>query len=333
LLSLVDLQITDSDQPTINLEVVNTDSKYRLVFSNPKSGETKTILECTDEFATCYQSVLHGTLIDESIYIAQQHQQKFYDGNLITEIFHLNTVSLETTLIDQFEGSIFNFLPFPDSYKGLLSLFDPPRRGELLIYDLETLQRETIIQGKGQFYWVGTTPDPGVFWYRITDYCETELVTRDGIKVAQIKNSDGIAGWVDFDTFLIFTASNNPPVCTRTGIALANRTGLTVNWITTARTNWAMMSPVGAKVFYTSNCNSNGCTKLMVANTDDRESFLLMESPERLGNPPDTALSPDGTKLIFTWGKQIWMINADGTDPQVLLETDIMWRVISWTDA
>ncbi len=70
----------------------------------------------------------------------------------------------------------------------------------------------------------------------------------------------------------------------------------------------------------------------MVANPDDSESFLLMESPERLANPPDTALSPDGTKLIITWGTQIWMINADGIDPQVLLETDIMWRVIRWTD-
>jgi len=332
LLSLEDLQITDSDQPTINLEVIKPDSKYRLVLSNPKSGETKPILECTDEFAACYQRILSGTLKDELIYVAQQYQQKLYDGILITDIFHLNTVSLQATLIDQFEGSIFTFLPFPDSNKGLVSITGFPHLSAMIIYDLETLQRETIIQDQGKFYRVGTTPDPGVFWYRIADYCETELVTRDGFRVAQFNNSDGIAGWVDFDTFLLFTASNNPPVCTRTGIALANRTGLTGNWITIARTNWAMMSPVGANVFYTSNCNSNGCTKLMVSNPDDSESFLLIESPERLGRPPDTALSPDGTKLIITWGRQIWMINADGTDPQVLLETGIIWRVIRWTD-
>ncbi|MBE9525193.1 MAG: hypothetical protein IMY76_08835 [Chloroflexi bacterium] len=332
-LSLEDLIIRDSNQPTINLEILNTDYQYRLVYSNPESGETKTILECTDEFFVCYQKVLLGTLTDASIYIAQQYQQILYDGNLITDIFRLDTASLEATLIDQFKGSIFSFIPFPDSFKGLLSINGSPRRGEMIIYDLETLERKTVIQGKGQFYRVGTTPDSGVFWYRTTDNCQTELVSKDGFKIAQIMNSDGIGDWIDFDTILLFSATNNPPVCTRSGIALANRNGLTGNWITISRSNWALTSPVGGKVFYTSDCNSNGCTKFMLANPENSESFLLMESSERIVDPPGTALSPDGTKLIISWGKLIWMMNADGTDPQVLLETEIMWRVLSWMDA
>ena len=71
----------------------------------------------------------------------------------------------------------------------------------------------------------------------------------------------------------------------------------------------------------------------MAANPDNSESFLLVESPERIGGSPGIALSPDGTKLIITWGKQIWMMNTDFTDAQVLLETEIMWRVLSWMDA
>ena len=333
LLSLADLRITDSMLPAIKKEVVDTEAyKNRLVLFNPLSGETKPLLECSDEFAICSQRVLLGTLENEWVYIAQEYQQQLYDGNVITDIFRLNTISLQITLLDHFEGSINAFLPFPDTTKGLVSFYGYPRRGELIIYDLETLERQTIIEKKGQIYRVGTTPDSGVFWYRIADFCETELVSEDGFRVTQLKNSDGIADWVNFDTFLLFTSVNNPPVCSHNGINLANRTGITVNWITTAPSNWAMKSPSGGKIFYTSNCNSNGCTQVILTNPDDGTSSLIMENSQRFTETPSTTLSPDGSKLIISWGNKILMINADGTDPQVLLETEKMWQIINWMD-
>jgi len=90
----------------------------------------------------------------------------------------LFTKSLEVTPVDQFDGRIVGFHPFEGSSQGLISLLTDGFRGELLIYDLETSERQTIISRMGQFYRFGTTPDENVFYYRITDYCETELVTR-----------------------------------------------------------------------------------------------------------------------------------------------------------
>jgi hypothetical protein len=331
-LSIAELSLQDSTRPYLKVSVVNPDTyKYRMVLYDPTSGESTTILECSDEYTSCYQRVFSGSLEQDWLFLAQEYQRKLYDGHSMTDIYRLNTTSLETTLIDHFEGRTSSFRPLLESSKGLLSITDDQFHGELILYDLEKLERVSILKRRGSFFLFGPTPDPRVFWYRIADYCETELVSDEGKRVAQLKNSDGILNWIDDEVFLLFTASNNPPFCTGSGIALANIHGLTGQWITTTRADWAMMSPNGEKIFFSSNCNNQGCIKLMMADRDGSNSKLLLESPERFNSYGQMGVfSPDGTKMLFSAGKQLWMTNTDGSNPQVTLETDKEWRIVGW---
>jgi len=267
-------------KPYFKITSVHKDpNQSRLELYNPVSGETKTLLECPVETYSCTHN-LFGSLDDKWMILAQNNHKAKFDGQGVTVLYRLDNASQQVTLVDQFEGDIFGFRPLGGSSQGLISLLKDGFRGELLIYDLDSSEQQPIISRMGQFYRFGTTPDKDVFYYRIADYCETELVTREGNRIPAIQNSDGILGWIDDETFLVFTASNNPPVCTRTGIAQANRYGLTGEWITDQPVQWGILSPDGGKVFFTSGCNSLGCTRLMVANPDGSQPRLILETDE-----------------------------------------------------
>lgn len=332
--SLDSLQLHPLSQPFIQITQTHSEPyKTRVELIDPGSGQAMTILECPVDLYSCNHRILSGSLEEDWVFLSQNDHRAPYDGFGSTEVYRMNTDSLEVTLLDQFDGDIVGFIPFEGSSQGLMSLLWDGFRGGLFIYDLETLDRQTIISRMGEFYRFGTTPDENVFYYRITDYCETELVTREGNRVPAIKNSDGILGWIDEETFLVFTTSNNPPFCTRTGIAWANRYGITGKWVTTRPAEWAILSPDGRKVFFTSDCNSQGCTRLMVANSDGSQPELILESPEQIFQYDISgAFSPDGSQLLITAGKQIWIVRSDGSQPRLILETDDAWQVMEWPE-
>ena len=331
-LSLTDGQLVQSTEPYLRLEWANLDSKkFRMVLYNPSTGETTPVLGCPDDISSCYQSLISGSLQDDQLYLAQDFQRALYDGNRATDLYRLDTRSLELTLLDHFTGDLRYFYPFSTGSQGLIGLLGNAFHGELLLYDLETLQRSTLVARRGQFLSYGANPDQQIIWYRISDYCETELLATDGKRIAQIKDSDGIIGWIDDGNFLVFTASNNPPICSRTGIAVANRYGLTGQWITSSPSNWAMLSPDAEKVFYSSDCNNKGCNKLVVANQDGSDPHTITESSQRkVGYPGTSVRSPDGTKLVFIVGTQIWLVDSDGSDPQILFESSQDWHITGW---
>jgi len=331
-LSLTDGQLVQYKEPYLKLEVVNLDSfKFRMVLSNPSTGEATTVLQCPDDIASCYQTLISGSLQDDQLYLAQAYQRALYDGNRATDLYRLETRSLELNLLDHFAGDLRYFFPFSTGSQGLMGLLGNTFHGELLLYNLNTLKRSTLIARRGQFLSYGANLDEQIIWYRIADYCETELLATDGKRIAQIKNSDGIIGWIDDENFLLFTASNNPPICSRTGIAAANRYGLTGQWITSSPTNWAMLSPDAERIFYSSGCNNLGCNKLEVANLDGSDPHTIIESSQRMtGYPGTSLLSPDRTKLVFIVGMQIWLVDSDGSDPQILLESNQDWRITGW---
>jgi hypothetical protein len=333
-LSLSDGLLVRSNQPYLRLEVVKVDPfKFRMVLHNPSTGATTAVLHCPDDMYSCHQSLISGSLQDDHLYLAQAYQRRLYDGNKQTDLYRLNTSSLELTLVDQFAGSIWTFHPLSKGLQGLMGFEGNAFQGELLLYDLETLQRSTLVARRGQFLLYGAHPDEQTIWYRITDYCETELVAAGGQRIAQIKDSDGIIGWIDDENFLIFTASNNPPICTHTGIALANRYGLTGQWITTSLSYWAELFPEHGKLFFTSECNNKGCMQLMSADLDGSNPQLVLESPQRFfGDLKNGLVSTDGTFMLFSTGKQVWMINLDGSPPQILLNSDREWHLVGWLD-
>lgn len=332
--SITDRQVRGLEQPYLMQEVVNPDTyKNRLVLHDPVSGSNHTILECSDEYESCSQSILTGSLQDAPLYLTQNYQRKLYDGQQTVDLYRLDTSSLENTLVDQFEGVSLAFILASQGTGGLLAIDGNTFQGELALYDLATQERRTILLRMGSFFRLGITPDPSVFWYRIADYCETELVAADSSRVSHLPNSDGILGWLDEETFLLFAAGNNPPFCTRTGIALANRYGLTGQWVTTSRADWAALSPDGNKVFFTGNCNSRGCTQLSVVNSDGSEARLLLEAPERFTSYEDAGhFSPDGRLLAFNAGKQVWLVDAGGRDPQLVYESETDWRRVHWME-
>lgn len=187
--------ITDQDTQNSRLDLID-----------PVSREIHTILDCPAKTVNCRQQILSGSLQEDGLLIAQNIHQRKFDGFGLTELYRLDTETLEAKLIDQFDGDIVGFKPIEGSSEGLMSLLKEGFRGELLIYNPDTLERHTLISRMGQFFPFGITPDQDLFYYRIADYCETELITRDGSRIPAIQNSDGILGWIDEATFLVFTA-------------------------------------------------------------------------------------------------------------------------------
>jgi hypothetical protein len=330
-LSLVARQLTSSNQPFLQWFTEPDTYRHQLDVVDPASGTTITILDCPPENFYCNPMVLTGSLQSDELIIAQHYQRQRYDGNQLIDIYRVNTTSYEAERVDSFGGYISQFHPLPGRSTGLLSVRGNDRYGELLLYDPLTLERILVLRRKGQFYKSGLTPDPKQFWFRRTDFCETELVTIDGLRAARIMNSDGVIGWPDDENFLVFITDNNPPYCTHNGIAVANRIGLTWKWITLARSDWAMLSPDKKIIVYTSNCNNNGCTRLMVTDLDTNVSLTLIESPARFSlDGLNAVYSPDGTKIFISIAKQIWMFDSDFSNGQVLFEAgqempDIQW--------
>jgi hypothetical protein len=319
-LSLSDMQIETMERPEFR-DIEEKEYKHRLELYDPSSGESKIILECPQEYQECNQQIIFGSPYDEWIYIIQGSQLKFYDGKHMTDLYRVNTRTGESSAVDHFERYIFDFHPFPGSTKGLLSVFGGEMDDELMIYDMETQERHSVAKSPGQFYRFGFSPDLSTFWYRTPDYCDTELVSKDGKRIAKMKNSDGILGWLDQEKFLLFTANNNPPICSPNSIAIANRYGLTGDWITHAHvdTYGAQISPDGTKLVFASDCNYDGCRKVMITNSDGSAPYLLMDSPDYtlwfFGK-----FSPDGKKLFYVQDNKLMMVNIDGSDPQFLFE-------------
>jgi hypothetical protein len=330
-LSLAALQLTNSNQPFLKWFTEPDTYRRRLDVVDPASGTTKTILECPPENFSCIPMILSGSLQSDEIIIAQHFQRQRYDGNQLIDIYRVNTITYESERVDSFGGYISQFNPLPGRSMGLLSIQGNDRYGELLLYDPLTLERTLVLRRKGQFYRSGLTPDPQQFWFRRSDFCETELVTVEGQRAARIMNSDGVIGWMDDETFLVFITDNNPPYCTHNGIAAANRIGLTGKWVTSARTDWAMLSPDRKLIFYTSSCNNNGCSRLMVTDLVTNESLTLIESPARFSLWGLNAVySPDGAKIFFSIGKQIWMFDSDFSNGHMLFEAGQEMQDIQW---
>jgi hypothetical protein len=330
-LSLIARQVANSNQPFLKWFTEPDTYRQRLDVVDPASGTIKTLLECSPDNISCIPSILSGSLQSDDLIIAQHYQRQRYDGNQLIDIYRVNTTSYEAERVDSFGGYISQFHPLPGRSTGLLSVRGNDRYGELLLYDPLTLERTLVLRRKGQFYKSGLTPDPDQFWFRRSDFCETELVTIDGQRAARIMNSDGVIGWRDDENFLVFITDNNPPYCTHNGIAVANRIGLTGKWITLARSDWAMMPPDRKVIFFTSNCNNNGCTRLIVTDLVTNVSLTLIESPARFSlNGLYAVYSPDGTKIFMSIAKQIWMFDSDLSNGQLLFEAGPEMPDIHW---
>lgn len=296
---------------------------YRLDMVDPDTGGTKIILGCPEEYDGCNLGVLFGSAEDEWVYVIRDSDPEMYDGKSLMDLYKVNTQTGESIALDHFTGYISWFEAFPGSSRGLLSVLeDGYINGALLVYDLETQESQVIAEFSSQFYRFGYSPNLKYFWYRFTDYCYTELVSVDGEKISTLNHSDGILGWLDEDNFLLFTAENNPPYCTANGIAVANQYGLTGKWITQSAVDvfGAQISPDGQKLVYTTECNNNGCRKVIVANIDGSDAYVLIDKPDFTANF-NGKFSSDGNKIFYILDNQFMMVNIDGSDPKIFFDS------------
>jgi hypothetical protein len=311
------------ERPEIR-SVETTQEKTHLELYYPDTGNAKTIMECSEKYQVCSQVIVSGSLDDEWVYVAQEYQLVLFDDKSMIDLYRVNIGSGEQVAVGHFDGFELRFQPFLESSKGLLTYIGNVFMSELMIYDPETQGRQLIAAREGQFNRYGFSPDQSMYWYRITDYCETELVSSDGERIAKMANSSGILGWLDPDRFLLLTTDDNPPYCTPTGIAIANRYGLTGDWISQSRVSeYAQISPDGKKLVFMTNCNNNGCKTLMAANIDGSDPHLLIDSPDPFYPFRWTwDFSPDGKKYLFILDNKLMMVDLDGGNPQTLFETN-----------
>ncbi len=209
---------------------------------------------------------------------------------------------------------------------------------DLFVYDLETQERQLILTAQGAFEWFGYSPDLSTYWYHIVDFCNTRLVSNDGKQIAVLGSSDKILGWIDKDKFLLETTYVNPPDCyPTTGIAIANRYGLTGDWVTPTRFEYASLTPDGTKLVYDSECNNKGCKKLLIANTDGSNPQTLLESPDPVINAYGISFSPDGKHLLCRTDCDEWVckkviaLDMDSKETRIIYESeDYEWFTFSW---
>ncbi|MGW8251064.1 MAG: TolB family protein, partial [Anaerolineales bacterium] len=237
-------------------------------------------------------------------------------------------------LLDTIRGSL-EFIPFPDSTKGLLaaSWAHGNFMSDLYVYDMATQDRYPITSAQGAFAGFGYSPDLSKYWYHIWDFCDTRLVFNDGRRIPTIQSSDRILGWVDDELFLVETTMLNPPECTASGIALANRYGLTGDWITTSSSKDLLLSPDGKQLLYSTDCTREGCKQAMLVNVDGSSPRILLENNPAFG----ASFSPDSGYVVYpadcidTGCKKLSVVSVDGTYRQDLFEfEDYRSFTLSW---
>ena len=255
--------------------------RKKITLYDPTTGDSKLIYECPTEYQDCTPNVIHGSPSDEWIYLVSRQSDQ--EGFGLLDLVQVNTATEDQRILEQFSGVGLSFKPFPTELEGLLAV-DWVRdfESDLYIYNLETQTKQLLLSDMGSFRRYGFSPDQEFIWYRITDNCEIDIIGKDGNQISLIPNADEILGWIDSDNFLVVTSDNNPPNCTRNGIAIANIDGYTGEWIMQGIIGDALLSPDGTRIIYLSDCSNIYCKKLMMLNLDENDPITLYDSEEEM---------------------------------------------------
>jgi hypothetical protein len=241
------------------------------------TGNNKILYECPLDDYICSVNVIAGNPGDEWIYINVEHRQQQYCP-CTQELIQVNTITNEQIVLEQSTGAVgFRLMMYPEASKWLLT--DNWVRGfysDLFIYNLETQEKQLVITKQGSFSKFGFAPDRSFIWYRITDYCKVQMVREDGSQIPGFNNAESILGWINADQFLVITANNNPPICSLTGVAVADMYGLG-DWVVRSNLGQVLLSPDQSKLIYTDDCSNSVCKYLMMIDLNNRETEILYE--------------------------------------------------------
>lgn len=267
-------------QPVFD-SVIETENpaRMKIILEDGNRSLIKTIFECPVEVKWCMPIILSGQPSDEWIYLAIL--PSLSGEQMGSDLVIYNQKTGETRILERFDALIGGYQQFPGSSAGLLAVDDKKLvKSFLYIYDLQTLDKKLVIRENLGFCGYGFLPDHHTFWYRTCDTCETRFVRKDGTRIPSIKTSDGIIGWVDGSHFLIYTTNNNPPVCTRNGITVANTSGLTGKMIIQDVIGQAALSRDGTKLTYTTDCISLLCKRLILLDLNTNQTRILYENED-----------------------------------------------------
>jgi hypothetical protein len=264
--------------PELNLEYIDDAKNLMRLVLDEGIDNNKILYECPIDDYICYVRVLADNPDDERVYLNVEHRQQEYCP-CTQELIRVNTITSEQNVLEQSTGSVgFDLMIYPESSKWLLT--DNWARGfysDLFIYNPETQEKQLVITRQGAFSQFGYAPDYSFIWYRITDYCKVEIVREDGSQIPGFDNADSILGWINEEQFLIITANNHPPICSLTGVAVANIYGLG-DWLLRGNIGQILLSPDQSKLIYTDDCSNSVCKSLKMLDLNNRETEILYES-------------------------------------------------------
>jgi TolB protein len=87
----------------------------------------------------------------------------------------------------------------------------------------------------------------------------------------------------------------------------------------------------GTKIAHTDYDWDADSLEVFVANRDGSGQRQLTHAEEFEESSPNPALSPDGTRIAFTRGEDVWVMNADGSEQQPLIATGFGDRDPDWS--
>ncbi|MFN2196823.1 MAG: hypothetical protein ACK2UW_11945 [Anaerolineales bacterium] len=267
----------DVESPAIKLEYMDDANNLMRLVVDEGTENHKILYECPRNDYSCYISVLADNLDDGSVYFNVEHRQQ-EDCPCNQELIRVNTITDEQNILEQSTGSVgFDLVIYPESSKWLLT--DNWTRGfysDLFIYYPEVQEKQLVITKQGAFSNFGYAPDYSLIWYRITDYCRVQFVREDGSQIPGIDNADSILGWINDDQFLVVTANNNPPICSLTGVAVANIYGIG-DWVLRGNVGQILLSPDQNRLIYTDDCGNSVCNSLKMLDLNSKETEILYE--------------------------------------------------------
>ena len=71
---------------------------------------------------------------------------------------------------------------------------------------------------------------------------------------------------------------------------------------------------------------TGGNNEIIISSLDGKEQEIILSSP-LLKNFWDAQLSPDGKKILYSLGNEIWSINTDGSDLKKLIDRDVLKEI------
>lgn len=268
----------DVTSPELRIEYMNDVKNLERLVLDEGTDNNQILYECPLDDYSCYLGVLSDKPDDEWVYLYVSHRQQQYCPPCTYELVRINTITNEQNVLEQSTGAgDFAVKIYPESSQWLLT--ENWARGfysDLFTYNPETQEKKLIITRQGGFAKFGYAPDRSFIWYRITDYCKVEMVREDGSQIPGFNYTESIIGWINEDQFLVAKANNNPPICSLTGVAIADIYGLE-DWVLSGELGHILLSTDKRKLIYTDDCSNSLCKSLKMLDLNGGETEILYE--------------------------------------------------------